>query len=108
MNESEFDIVARVWLDEGPTRISDRALLSAIEEIRTTRQHRPLGLAWRATPVSTFARASFAAVLVVAVGLGALYVVPRRSDRASVGGPSPSPSATQAANVPDLTTTFVS
>ena len=49
MNENEFGLVARAWLDDGPTRMSDRALLSALEEIHTTRQRRALWPAWRAT-----------------------------------------------------------
>ena len=36
MNENEFDLTARAWLDDGPTRMSDHALLSALEEIHTT------------------------------------------------------------------------
>ncbi len=40
MNENDFDPTARAWLDDGPTRMSDHALLSALEEIHTTRQRR--------------------------------------------------------------------
>ena len=40
MNENEFDRTARAWLDDGPTQMSDRAVLSALEEIHTTRQRR--------------------------------------------------------------------
>lgn len=108
MNENEFDRTARAWLDDGPTRMSDRALLSALEEIHTTRQRRAWWPARRATPVSIFARVASAAVLVVAVGLLAINVVPRQPDGSSVGGPSPSPSAAQAVDFPDLTMTFVS
>jgi hypothetical protein len=107
MNENEFDRTARVWLDDGPTRMSDRALLSALAEIHTTRQRRALRPAWRAAPVSIFARVATAAVLVVAVSLVAINVVPSPSDRPSVGGPSPSPSASAAVDFP-MTSTFVS
>jgi hypothetical protein len=106
MNENEFDLAARAWLEDGPTQMSDRALLSALEEIHTTRQRRAVWPARRATPVSNFARVPIAAVLVVAVGLLAINVVPRLPDGSSVGGPSPS--AAQAVDFPDLTTTFVS
>ena len=95
MNENEFDLAARAWLDDGPTRMSDRAVLSTLEEIHTTRQRRAMWPAWRATPVSILARVAFAAVLVVAVGLLAINVVPRLPDGSSVGGPG-------------LTETFVS
>ena len=56
MNDNEFDLAARAWLEDGPTRMSDRAVLSALEEIHTTRQRRAMWPAWRATPVSIFAR----------------------------------------------------
>jgi hypothetical protein len=107
MNENEFDRAARAWLEDGPTRMSDRALLSALEEIHTTRQRRALWPAWRATPVSIFARVATAAVL-VAVGVLAVNVVQRQADRSNVGGPSPSPTPAQAVDFPHLTTTFVS
>ena len=106
MNENDFDLAARAWLDDGPTRMSDHALLSALEEIHTTRQRRAVWPAWRATPVSIFIRLATAAVLVV--GVLAITVVLRQPDGSSVGGPSPSPSAAQTVDFPDLTKTFVS
>jgi hypothetical protein len=108
MNENEFDRAARAWLDDGPTRMSDRALASALEEIHTTRQRRALWPAWRATPVSAFARVATAAALVATVGLVAINVVPRPPDGPNVGGATPSPTLTQAVDFPDLTKTFVS
>ncbi len=105
MTDNDFDQTARAWLDDGPTRMSDRALLSALAEIHTTRQRRAVWPAWRATPVSIFIRVASAAVLVVAVGLLAVNVVPRQPDGSSVGGPTPSPSAV---DFPSLTRTFVS
>ena len=89
MNENEFDLASRAWLDDGPTRMSDRAVLATLEEIHTTRQRRVLWPAWRATPVKFFARAASAAVLVVAIGLLAINVLPRLPDGSRVGGPSP-------------------
>ena len=86
MNDNDFDQTARAWLEDGPTRMSDRALLSALEEIHTTRQRRAMWPAWRATPVSLFARVASAAVLLVGVGLLAVNIVPRHPDRSSVGG----------------------
>ena len=106
MNEHDFDLTARAWLEDGPSRMSDRAVLSALEEIHTTRQRRVIWPARRAPSMSSFARVAVAAALAVAVGLVAITVVPRQSDRASVGGPSPSPS--MGADVPALTTTFIS
>ena len=86
MNENEFDRTARAWLEDGPNLMSDRALLSALEEIHMTRQRRAWWPARRATPVSIFARVAIAAVLVVGVGLVAVSVVPRQPDGSSVGG----------------------
>ena len=44
MNENEFDLAARLWLDDGPSRMSDRAVLSTLEQIHATRQRRAIGL----------------------------------------------------------------
>ena len=107
MNENDFDLAARAWLDDGPNRMSDHAVLSTLEEIHTTRQRRVLRPAWRATPVSIFARMATAAVLVVAVGFLAITVVPRlRTDRASAARHRRR--RRPAADFPALTTTFVS
>ncbi len=108
MNENDFDLATRAWLDDGPSRMSDHAVLSTLQEIHTTRQRRVLRPAWRATPVSIFARMATVAVLVIAVGLLTFTVVPRLRDAPNVGGPTPSPSATPAADFPALTTTFIS
>jgi hypothetical protein len=118
MNENEFDRTARAWLEDGPTRLSDRAVLSALEEIHTTRQRRAWWPARRASPVSIFVRAAVAAVLVVGVGLVAINVLPRQPDGSGIGGQpiaSPSPSASlppspgqSAAGIPELTETLVS
>jgi hypothetical protein len=108
MNENEFDLAARAWLDDGPTRMSDRPLLSALDEIHTTRQRRVVWPAWRATPVNIFARVATAAVLVVGVGLLAVNVLPHQPDGSSAGGRSPSPSPARSLDFPSLTTTFVS
>jgi hypothetical protein len=129
MNERDFDSTARAWLEDGPTRMSDDALLSALEEIHTTRQRRAWWPARRATPVNMFARVAIAAVLVAGVGLAAFNVISRDSGGSGVGGPpaaSPTPNATPTAipsptarpspsaselptvTLPELTQTFVS
>jgi hypothetical protein len=108
MNEHDFDLTARAWLDDGPTRMSDRAVLSTLDEIHVTRQRRILWPVWRARPVSSFVRVATAAVLVIAVGALAMNLVPRQQDGASVGGPSPWPSASLASDFPLLTQSFVS
>jgi hypothetical protein len=116
MNEREFDRTARAWLDDGPTRMSDRAVLAALEEIHTTRQRRARWPARRATPVNIFVRAAIAAVLVVGIGLVAINVLPRGSDSGVGGEPttSPSPSASAppspapSAVIPEMTRTYTS
>ena len=106
MNENEFARTARAWLDDGPNRMSDRAVLSALEEIHMTRQRRrPWWPARRATPVNIYLRAAIAAVLVVGIGVVAINVLPRGSDSGVGGEPSASPSSKA---VPELTETFVS
>lgn len=106
MNDNDFDLVARAWLDDGPTRMSDGPLLSALEEVHTTRQRRAVWPAWRATPMSIFARLAGAAVLVVGAGILAVNILPRQPE--GVGGRSPSPSPARSLDFPSLTTTFVS
>lgn len=115
MNENEFDRTARAWLEDGPTRMSDRAVLSALEEIHTTRQRRTWGPARRANPVNIFVRAAVAAVLVIGIGLVAINVLPRQPDGSGVAGEptaspaaSAPPSASPAAALPQFTETFVS
>jgi hypothetical protein len=119
MNENEFDLAARAWLDDGPTRMSDRAVLSTLREIHTTRQRRAMRAARKGPPMSPFSRVAIAAVLVVGVGLAAVTIVPRGAEGPSVGEPSASPSATvggpspslspaRAARLFSLTTTFIS
>ncbi len=121
MNDHEFNLEARAWLDDGPTRLSDQALSSALEEIHATRQRHVLWPKARAPRVTRFAALGAVAALVVAVGLLAVSVAPRQPDGTSIGGPStpspspdptpsPSPSTAPARvlDFPALTQTFVS
>ena len=100
MNENEFDLTARAWLEDGPTRMSDHALLSAFEEIHVTRQRRAVWPAWRARPETIFGlgttlqRLSMtiaggaAAIALFAVATLLLANPPRSSD-----GPAASPTS---------------
>jgi hypothetical protein len=97
MNDTEFDLTARAWLDNGPTQLSDDALRSALEEIHATRQRR---IRWPARPRLTMAVAiGAAAVVLVAVatvlltnlwrpieGPAAPSLVPLPSSETSSGG----------------------
>lgn len=80
MNENEFELAARAYLEDGPTRMSDYAVSSTLEEIHATRQRRAVRRAWWSDRMTSYAKltAAAAAVLVVAV-VG--YAVP--------GGPGP-------------------
>jgi hypothetical protein len=121
MNENEFERTARAWLEDGPTRMSDRAVRSALDEIHATRQRRAPWRPWRTSPVSMVARVAVAAVLVAAVGVLAVDVVPRFRGAPGVGAspapiptptvsPSEAPSASSGDgfDIPALTTAFVS
>ncbi len=121
MNEEQFDRAARAWLDDGPTRMSDRALLSALEEIHTTRQRQVSWPGWTAWPLRIFARVAVAGALVAAVGLLAGTVLRLQPDGSSIGGsvnatgssgatsrPSASGSPAHVIPTPALTSTFVS
>jgi hypothetical protein len=105
MNENEFDMTARAWLEDGPTQMSERGLLSALEEIHTTRQRRAVWPAWRATPVRvlgrggpTFQRLSLAvatggaAIVLIAAGTVLLSNPPRSTDGPAAASPTSSPS----------------
>ena len=95
MNENEFDRAARAWLEDGPTRMSDKALLSALEVIHTTRQRRAAWPAWRTSPASMFARVGIATVLVAALGIVAVNVVPSLRGAPGLGAsPAPIPTVT--------------
>jgi hypothetical protein len=122
MNQNEFDRAARAWLEDGPTRMSDQALLATLEVIHETRQRRAAWRPWRTSPVSMFASVGIATVLVAALGILAVNVVPSLQRAPSVGAspapiptvtasPSPSPSPTPSGapeETPDvrLTTPF--
>ena len=94
MNENEFDRSARAWLEDGPTRMADRALLSALEEVHTTRQRLSWWTAWRANSMNTFVKVLAAAVAVAVVAIVGYQVLPRSG---GVGGqPTVAPSPTLA------------
>ena len=75
MNENEFDLAARAWLDDGPTRMSDRALLAALEQIHTTRQRRALWRGGFQRLTLAVATGGAALVLVVAGAVGLRFFV---------------------------------
>ena len=76
MSEYDFDRTARLWLDDGPSQMPDRALDAALATIGRTRQRRAIWPASRLpfmTPtlrIAASAAAVLALVAVVAIGLG--------------------------------------
>lgn len=99
MNDNEFDLAARAWLEDGPTRMSDRALQSTLEEIHATRQRRARWPAWNAVPVRVVGlggprvqRLSMAATGAVAIVLLAMAALLFSNLSRSIDGPAAPPS----------------
>ena len=103
------DPILAAWLHEGPTRLPDATRRAIAVSIRTTRQTRlPSWLPWRAPTLTGMTRYALAAVAVVAVVVGGLYLLkPGSSQPGGVGGPgspvpsvSPKPSASPTPSPP--------
>ena len=96
------DAIVAAWLAEGPDVLPDSTRRAIAVSTRTTRQARlPDWLPWRASNMNGMTRLALAAVAVVAVVVGGLFVLRPGTQPAGVGGPgsagpsaSPSPSAT--------------
>jgi hypothetical protein len=75
MTENDFDRTARLWLEDGPTILSDRTLQAALDEINVTRQRRsgwPVRRVFGMNPTLRFAIGAAAVVLVAVIGLNLL------------------------------------
>ena len=107
MTENDFDRTARLWLEDGPTVLSDRALLAALDEIHVTRQRRAWWPARRQPDMnSNIVRLGLAAAAVVALAFVGIRLLPPRDSAgvhpvraapslsASASSPSPAPSPT--------------
>jgi hypothetical protein len=99
MTENDFDRTARLWLEDGPIVLSDRALLAALDEIHVTRQHRSARPVRRFVAMNSYAKLAIAAVVVVVVAIGGFALL-RPGESSGPGGaptatpsPTPSPSA---------------
>lgn len=106
---TDFDRLARRWLQEGPTELADRVLDAALDEVRHTPQRRAYPTPWRALamsfhPTMTMGRAA-AGILVATVALGGAAFVLRPSPAAVQ--PSSSPAASPS-TLPTLTGVSVS
>jgi len=94
MTEYDFDRTARLWLDDGPSQMPDRALDAALATIGRTRQRRAFWPASRfpfMTPTLRVA-ASAAAVIALVVGVVAIGLGPSGPGAIQVT-PTPTPSA---------------
>ena len=93
------DAILAAWLEEGPNRLPDATRRAIAVSTRTTRQSRlPVWMPWRAPNMNGMTRLALAAVAVVAVVVGGLFVLRPGTDQpGGVGGPgSPVPSASPA------------
>lgn len=99
---STFDNLARAWLDEGPTQLSDFALDAALDEVHLTRQRRAPRVSWRFPHMPALTRATgiAAVALVAAVGVGGIYLASNPGGVGSEKTPAPTVSATVTPSLP--------
>jgi len=103
MTSDDFGRTTREWLDEGPTRMSDRALEATLEEVHVTPQRRAWWPAKRLPEFPLWARA--AAIVVLVLGAVAMGSTLRPAGVAGpIGVPSPTAPATPTASPPPTAT----
>jgi len=85
----DLDRVLDAFLAEGPGQAPDRVLFGALDEVATMPQRRPLLGAWRRRMTPTLRLALAAALLIAALGAGAIYI----GNQAPPPLPSPTPTA---------------
>jgi len=96
MTDNDFDRTARLWLEDGPTALSDRVLQTALDEIHVTRQRRARWPARRVFDNNTTIRLAIGAAAVVVAAVIGINFLPNGS---TVGGgpaatPTPAPTPT--------------
>jgi hypothetical protein len=89
MTDNDFDLTARLWLEEGPTALSDRMLQAALDEIHVTRQRRVWWLVRTVFSMNTSIRLGVGAAAVVLVA--GLLVTFLTSGSGVGGGPGATP-----------------
>ena len=92
MTDNDFDRTAQLWLEDGPTVMSDRALQAALDEIHLTRQRRARWPAWRIFDMNSTIRLAIGAAVVLVVAVIGINFVPTGSGAG--GGPAASPTPT--------------
>jgi energy-converting hydrogenase Eha subunit A len=89
-SERDATRIVRTWLESGSTAIPDRVVDAVLAELPSRRQRRPRWSSWRTlTMKPIIPLAAGAAVIVLAVALGAQFL----PGNPSIGGPTSSPSA---------------
>jgi hypothetical protein len=92
MTENDFDRTARLWLEDGPTELSDRVLQAALDEIHVTKQRRAWWPARRFRQMNTPIRIAVAAAAVFLIALVGVNLMARNGG--GVGGPPAPPTPT--------------
>ena len=102
---SDFDRLARAWLDEGPTHLSDWTLDAALSEVHLTRQRRALRVPWRFPNMPALTRATgiAAVALVAVVGAGGLIYVNSKGPGGAGGTQAPTVTPAPAPTTPGIT-----
>src|SRR5262245_48458379 len=95
MNELDFDRTARLWLDDGPSQMPDRALDAALATVHRTRQRRAFWPAWMDTRMPSLIRLSAVAAVVLIAVIG-ISLLPG----GGIGQPVPTPSPTPVPSLP--------
>ena len=91
MTTDDFDRTARLWLDDGPTELSDRALEAALAEIHVTRQRRAWWPAQRFPAMTNLIRiAAVVGAVAIATVLGT-SLLPGGIGSTPTPSPTPSP-----------------
>jgi hypothetical protein len=87
------DRLIDAFLGAGPTELPERTYDAVRDQIGHTRQRAVIG-PWREPHMSNLTRVAFAAVAIVAVGFGAMQLLPGTPSLGVGGSPNPSPAAT--------------
>jgi hypothetical protein len=99
MTENDFDRTARLWLEDGPSELSDRVLQAALDEIHVTKQRRAWWPARRFRQMNTPIRIAVAAAAVVLIALVGVNLMARSGGVGGGPAASPTPSPTPAPTV---------
>jgi len=96
MTENDFDRTARLWLEDGPTVMSDRVLQAALDEVHVTRQRRAWWPGRRVFDMNSTIRLAIGAAAVAVAAVIGINFLPSGS---GIGGgpaatPTPAPTPT--------------